>query len=114
MHPLEFMPFQPVIIQLVGVAIGIGASVNEYPSDYYAGPVFVFSKLNSGAGILSLQFEDNLGNWQVAWNTAITVATAQDFVMVTPPGAWRLQMTNTAAGASTFNLGVVPSMTGSS
>lgn len=112
--PVEFHPFQPVVITTAGQNIGGGAAVIVYPTDYFAGPCNVYAEISTANGRVLLECETATGTWPEVGVFEISTAAELQQTMIMPPGAWRLHVVNQAVGAGTFNLSVVPSLTGAS
>lgn len=112
-HPLEFIPANPAILDGQGVALPASGTVITYPTDYYAGPLSI--DFTPGvAAWLTLDVLTSAGAWHRMYLMSGAAGSETVFTWVTPPGAWRMNVINQGAAASTFGLRAVPSMTGSS
>lgn len=113
-HPLEFIPENPVAVDQQNAAIAASATNTHYPGDYYAGPVDIYARVAPATLELSLQALTLAGTWDIAWQAAPTPANADvQYRVVTPPGAWRIQVINNAGAPASYYLNARPSMTGS-
>lgn len=112
-HPLEFIPGLPVVLSIVTGALAASATNTYVPSDYYAGPVSLNTSC-ANALTVSLQSLNFAAVWDpvAVWNTAAGANAQQN--VIAPPGAWRVQVTNQAASATTVNVHATTSATGSS
>jgi hypothetical protein len=112
-HPLEFIPQAPYLVAHSVVALAANATNYTWPSDYYAGPVFV--NATSPAGFT---FRLEALNGVDTYDTLAVEPTAANLVInqsfVVPPGAWRVGMQNTSGAATNESLRVAYSATGSS
>lgn len=111
-HPLEFIPRNPLLLSVQNLAIAANSHVIIYPSDYYAGPVQWLIQANV-ATPWAVEFDSLQPDgtypaiYQLSGNSADTPGTA-----LTPPGAWRAIVYNTDVAAHNFWFVVTPSMTG--
>lgn len=109
---LEFIPQAQTLISQQSVAIGASATVVVYPVDYYAGPVQLVLEGNVSIQPV-LQFLDTSGNWDSLWVVPpIAASVWTPFTVVTPPGAWRLEVINQTAGAGLYSAIMTPPTTG--
>ena len=113
-HPLEFIPGNPVLIDQQTAAIGASSTSTVYPSDYYAGPVSVWYLPAYASGDVNIQVLTSGGTWDYIARLANSAAGSFLTTMIAPPGAWRVIVSNNTAGASTYTLGVTPPTTGAS
>lgn len=109
--PLEFIPVNPQIVDVQGAAIGAGATLTNFPLDYYDGPVRVFAIILGQAGRLDFYRINVTGGNDFFDQQAFPVGGIA-FDTVWPAGAVRVDITNNGAAASTYILAVTPSMTG--
>lgn len=112
-HPLEFVPVNAVLVDNQNLAIAANGVDTLYPSDYYAGPLYVWLTPNFGTGFVVVEALTSSGNWDVVGGAKITTTGYQSLTPVVPPGAWRLLVENTVAAASTLGIAAVASVTGS-
>lgn len=111
-HPLEFIPASPVLIDVQSQAIGAGSTVQFYPTDYYSGPVQLLVE-GGQAAQLTMGWLTNAGAWDLFFVTNVPAGTFQPFsAIVTPPGAWRVAVENTGGAADNYLLSVIHSGTG--
>jgi hypothetical protein len=114
-HPLEFIPRQPVVVDQQNVAVAANVSVPVYPTDYYSGPMSVWVDFNQAGMNASLQALNSVNVWDfIDERPPTTVAGVATYVMVAPPGAWRFLVTNNNAAATNYYLTATPSTTGAS
>lgn len=111
-HPLEFIPINPVIMSQQSAAIGASATVITYPIDYYAGPAQLVLEANVSIQPIA-QFLDLSGNWDSFWVVPpIAASVWTPYTLVIPPNAWRLEVANQTAGAGLFSAILTPPTTG--
>ena len=108
--PLEMAPIEPVVIDQDTVAIGAASTATVYPTDYYAGPVQVAVHA-ADAMTLILDYLNPAGVWRQFYVLTLPAGGWQNVTALVPEGAWRARVTN-AGGASTYDLKIVPSLTG--
>lgn len=111
-HPLEFIPVNPLVIDQQNVAIAAGVTANLYPFDYYAGPCRLWM-LVSQTSQWQLQALSSAGVWELFDQQQGFAAFANvEQTLITPPGAWRLAVQNTSGTAGNYWAVVTPSTTG--
>lgn len=111
--PYQFVPSGQTVIDQQNSAIGAGATVTLYPTDYWAGPTTVWWISPPANGFLGFQSVSQSNTWDQFWGVSTTNAGAYfQFQVTMPAGAWRAQVVTTGA-AGTYYLAVVPSLTGS-
>lgn len=109
--PLELIPNSPFLLDVQNTAIGASAIATLYPTDYYSGPISVWTHAANSNMATSLEVLDYQGTWDIVgqWTPA---ALNYDFIAIAPPGAWRILVQNLATSSSAYYLFVQPSMTG--
>ena len=109
--PLEFTPFNPIILDKSGATVAATSTTVFYPTDYYAGPANVYFFSPAAIGFY-VQFEDSSGNWnQVTPLVSVTAGGSVSESVFMPPGAWRIAVPN-AGAATACTLAVTHSATG--
>ena len=111
-HPLEFIPKKSYLITAGGVAIGSGATITTYTSEYYAGPMRVFTQSGNAQTSVELLYMDTSGTWVLLDGFVMPTAFVQGLSMLAPAGAWRLDAINSGA-ATSFGMNVIQTQTGS-
>jgi hypothetical protein len=113
-HPLEFIPAHVDLVNIQGSAIAGTTTQTVYSSDYYAGPVDVWFEAPAASWLLSFFYLDIHDNWVEFFQTPqSTAASDLQYKVVTPPGAWRVKVSNLNAAGGTYYLNVRQSQTGS-
>lgn len=113
-HPLEFIPGSPTLIDLQNVAIAAGSTDFAYPSEYYAGPMQIGLYSSAGNTIATLEGLTPGGNWDILQQSPqITAGAWQTLLWVAPAGAWRLAIQKDATPGNFYAV-AVPSTTGAS
>ena len=111
-HPLEFIPTQWRILYSNAVSIPASGSETLYPTDFYAGPMAVFTNTTQVCAV-SLQAENTSGTWERLEALTTVVSTNALTTWVAPPGAWRIQVVNTSGTtASTTTVTCTQSQSG--
>lgn len=110
-HPLEFIPDSAVLIDVQAQNVAAAATVTVYPTDYYAGPVQVWSVIGQ-TSIVWLEYLAAGAVWHQLAQETVAAAANSVVDWATPPGAWRINVKNTGAAAGSLFLAVTPSTTG--
>jgi hypothetical protein len=112
-HPLEFVPQNPVLLAHTNNALAANDTNDYWPSDYYAGPVFV-----SATSPAAFTFRIDALNVAGAYDALVNMPMAANAVInqsfIVPPGTWRMGMQNTSGAATIESLRVAYPTTGSS
>lgn len=111
-HPLEFIPRNPTLIDKQAQTVGAGAAATVYPGDYYAGPMRIWATCGATYS-WALYFLNTVGVWDFVEQIQTQGASVNSSVnTVAPPGAWRVVLTNTGAANANYWLCATPSTTG--
>lgn len=111
--PIPWIPQNGLLINIAGAAIGAGQAIDSFPSDYYAGPCMVWFAGPAAQSFITLLTLGGNGGYNT--NQQISVAANGEVTeqLVMPSGAWKMTAQQVAGGASTYDLTVIPSLTGS-
>lgn len=111
-HPLELIPFKPVLLVAEHTFAGAG-SVFLYPESYYGGPARLFLKPEAaGETFVHLEALDSPGTWAIADFASAAASAVATPELVIPPGGWRLNLFS--AAAQNVQVTVTAFMSGSS
>lgn len=113
-YPLEVVPSHPAILDVQGQNIGANSNAFVYPNDYYAGPVAFMVEMGTASSVFQTQFLTGTNTWDIIDIHEPATNAFTPYTVVVPPGAWRVEVFNQAAAATTFYLTGIASMTGAS
>lgn len=109
--PIPWIPQNPVLIDQQSGSTPASGATQVYPSDYYAGPVWV--QYATGADtFVQLQYLNSAGVYDLQAEQRPATPFLFSGVMVTPSGAWRVNVVNNTGAGITWNLIVTPTLTG--
>lgn len=109
---MDFIPSAPLLIDQDAVALGASGAVISYPNSYYAGPVRLWFTCTQSA-LWQLQVLSPTNAWETVDEFELAGGGVTSTTnILTPPGAWRIVVTNETAVAATYYLKATPSTTG--
>lgn len=93
-HPLEFIPAAPVVLDSGSLTVNAGSNVDVWPTDFYAGPMRLIANTTFASATVELLTEESVGAFAIT-DIALppnNITTAYTFVA--PPGSWKLNVAN--------------------
>ena len=111
-YVLPWVPGVPLLIDLGGQPIAANSSLDFHPTDLYMGPLYVHGQC-SAAWVLRLYTLTINGTWDLIVYEPQTAGANFNGTLVVPEGAWKLNVQNTSASATTGGISAWPSGTGS-
>lgn len=110
-----FVPTSPWLIDQPSAAISVSATVTLYPNSFFAGPVQIFAQTSLTSWQLQTQFMNVTGGYDDGPTWLFSAAATPEVVQfIAPLTAWRVNVINGTAGAGTYFLSAIPSLTGAS
>jgi hypothetical protein len=102
------------LVDLQATPIGGTTTSTFYPSQYFAGPVDLFFQPAAATQTVLVQVMSTAGTWDYIFAASPAASADVEQTLIMPLGAWRVQVQNANAAASTFFLTCMASNTGSS
>lgn len=110
---LELLPQFPAQVTITNETLAANATNTHYPQEYVAGPVYCHATANQ-AWTLRLEYLNNAGVWTTLFALIETAAGVFFGSFPVPLGAWRIDVQNNTATATTDTIRLWQSPTGSS
>lgn len=113
-YPLEFVPIDPVLVDVETQNVGAGATVFDYPTTYYGGPVQMVTQCSQNSQVV-LSYQTGTGTWDEFWvSNVINNGVWTNTTVIVPTSAWRFALENTSGVLGTYDVTIIPSTTGAS
>lgn len=109
--PVEMIPTAGLLVDQQATTIGASSTNTHYPQSHYAGPVDVWFECAASPLSVTLLSLTTAGSYD-PFSRFDTATGNNAETRTVPPGAWRVDIGNSGA-ATSYNLTVTPSTTGS-
>lgn len=112
-HPLEFIPARPLLINQQAVPIAASATLTVFPQDYYAGPAQWWVDNPTGVtALLRFSVLDITGTTVLFHQAQIAASGDTSGNVVLPPGSWSVAIITNPTGNGNYYLTVRHPVTG--